>query len=68
MNIPHQKFQITSTKLQIKPIEFLHSTFFIRHSTFHEPRNPLYFHNKWKYNRPASDGKEKILPQGGLDF
>ena len=30
--------------------------------------NFLYFHYEWQYNRTASDGKEKILPQGRLDF
>ena len=31
-------------------------------------RNPSDFHDKWKYNGAASNGKEEILPQGGLDF
>jgi hypothetical protein len=37
----------------------------LRASAFRTPSN---FHNKRKYNRPPSDGKEKILPQGGLYF
>ena len=28
----------------------------------------LNFHYKGKYNRTPSDGKEKILPQGSLNF